>query len=83
MLRFIPGSFVPRLTGLVFAIAILAALGVGVFSPGAAQAGPSQFERKSPEVVEWSVGTQHFCTSHTSTIQVGTTIYTSTFTICI
>ena len=47
MLRFVPRSFVPRLTGLVFALAILAALGVGAFSPGATEAAP-EFTRRAP-----------------------------------
>ena len=69
MLRFIPGSFVPRLTGLVFALAILAALGVGAFSPRAAQhaqAGPPQFEQRAlaPLGGGWTWSSSSTCSYH-------------------
>ena len=88
MLSLVPKRLVTKLTGLAFALAIVAALGVGVFSPGAAQhaqAGPPQFEQTAPEVVEWSTSsTWTTCTIHSSWLGLGSYTYgTGAFsTIC-
>ena len=75
MPRLVPKRLVPRVTGFALALALVAALGVGVFSPGAAphaQAGPPQFEQTAPEVVGWSTSwTWTTCTIHSSWLNLG------------